>query len=166
MHQLRTATLLSACLLASTLAQAVEPVSSTLSVSRVVPTVNGQEHLDRAVSARPGEMLEYAVDLHNAGSTAVHGLSATLPLPSGTELVAGSTRPAASMASVDGKQFQQIPLRRTVALADGTQREELVPLSEYRYLRWAPSDLGANADLKVSARVRVSAIGGAAGVVK
>lgn len=164
MLYLRSLALISIGVVACATSLASEPVSTTLSVGRVVSAGSGQEKLEKAASARPGDVLEYAVDLHNGGSSAVHGLSATLPLPAGTELMPDSARPSASLASTDGREYSRIPLRRTVVLADGTRRDELVPIAEYRFLRWAPGDLAANSDLKVSARVRVNAAGGFAGI--
>jgi uncharacterized repeat protein (TIGR01451 family) len=141
---------------ATGMVRAAEPVTSTLTVSRVV-ALGSQEQLQPASTARPGDTLVYTLDLHNGGVGSAHGLSATLPIPIGTELVADSMNPAVAQASLDGTSYAALPLKRVVHLADGSAREVVVPVSEYRFLRWAPSDIAANGDLKVSARVRVSA---------
>ena len=109
-----------------------------------------------AATAKPGDTLEYVVELRNGGGSTVSGLSATLPLPAGTELIPGSERPARVLASLDGATFNAIPLKRSVRRADGAVVEELVPAGEYRFLRWSSSDLPVNATLRYSARVAVA----------
>ena len=137
-------------------AAAAEPISNTLSVHRVVIEAGGQEKALPAATAKPGDTLEYVVELRNGGGSAVSGVSATLPLPSGTELIPGSERPAQVLASVDGSTFGAMPLKRTVKRANGAIVDELVPAGEYRFLRWNSSALPANSTLRYSARVAVS----------
>ena len=137
-------------------AYGAEPVSNTLSVHRIVVGADGSEQAQAATAARPGELLEYNAEFRNAGSAVARGLEATLPIPQGVTYVAGSARPAGARASVDGTSFAPMPLVRRVRHADGTLADERVPLSEYRYLRWAPADLASNGALSVSARVVVA----------
>ena len=137
-------------------AAAAEPITNTLSVHRVVLESGGLERTVAASTAKPGDTLEYVVDLRNNGAAPVSGLSATLPLPAGTELIPGSEHPAKALASLDGATFGAMPLKRSVKRADGSIADELVPSSEYRFLRWSTSDLPANATLHYSARVNVS----------
>jgi uncharacterized repeat protein (TIGR01451 family) len=140
----------------SGLATASEPITNTLTVHRVVAESGGLEKAVSAATAKPGDTLEYVVELHNGGGAAVNGLSATLPLPAGTELIPGSERPSKALASLDGSTFSPMPLKRAVKRADGAIVDELVPPSEYRFLRWNSPDLPANATLHYSARVSVS----------
>jgi uncharacterized repeat protein (TIGR01451 family) len=146
------------CLLAGAwnMARAAEPVTNTLAVHRIHKQSDGHETSEAVSSARPGDLLEYSAEFHNAGDKAANALVATLPIPVGTEFVPGSQVPAAALASVDGVTFAELPLKRTVKRADGTLHEELVPVSEYRFLRWAPMDLAGHGALTVSARVNVS----------
>jgi len=137
-------------------AHALEPVTNALSVHRVVVESNGHERLESAATAKPGDLLEYVVEFHNNGPSAVKGLAATLPLPAGTEFVMGSEAPMRPEASLDGNRFESLPLKRRVTRADGAVTEELVPAREYRYLRWSPADLAANGTLTVRARVMVA----------
>lgn len=138
------------------LAYAAEPVSNTLVVHRIVRPDGGAETIDSAATARPGDVLEYVVDFRNDGATPARGLTATLPLPVGTEFVPGSPHPAQVQASLDGTTFAPLPLKHWVKAADGSSQQELVPTREYRFLRWAPADLPAHADLSVSARVTIA----------
>ena len=41
---------------------------------------------------------------------------------------------------------------------DGKMETQLIPLSEYRVLRWSLNSLPANAKVSVSARVKVNAV--------
>lgn len=140
----------------SAAAYAAEPVTNTLTVHRVVVRDGGAEQLEAASAAKPGELLEYTAEFRNRGAAVARGLEATLPIPTGLTLVAGSARPAAVRASVDGTTFAPVPLMRQVRRADGSSVEERVPLTDYRYLRWAPADLAANGVLTVSARAVVA----------
>ncbi len=146
------------CLLASAwgIARAAEPVTNTLAVHRITKQSDGHEVSEAASSVRPGDLLEYSAEFHNAGDKAANALVATLPIPVGTEFVPGSTKPAAVLASLDGNTFAEMPLKRTVKGVDGTLHEELVPPSEYRFVRWAPMDLAGHGALTVSARVNVA----------
>lgn len=137
-------------------ARAAEPVSNTLTVNHVVALAGGSERLEAAATARPGELLQYTAQFHNAGAGIARGLTATLPIPAGVVLVPGSIRPTGAQASLDGTTFAALPLTRHVRRADGSDATERVPLAEYRYLRWSPADLATNATYAVSARVVVA----------
>jgi uncharacterized repeat protein (TIGR01451 family) len=147
------------CLLCAVqgLAYAAEPVSNTLVAHHIVQQAGGPEKAESAATARPGDVLEYVADFRNDGASTARGLTATLPLPAGTEFVPGSQHPAQVQASLDGKTFAPLPLKRQIKAADGSSHEESVPTRDYRFLRWAPADLPAHADLSVSARVTVTA---------
>ena len=140
------------------LALATEAVTNTLTVHRIAAQSGGGEAVEPAAAAKPGDVLEYIAQFHNNGASIAHGLSATLPLPVGTEFVAGSQHPSTALASLDGTTFEALPLKRVVKAADGTLHEELVPAREYRYLRWAAADLPGSGDLSVSARVRIAGV--------
>jgi uncharacterized repeat protein (TIGR01451 family) len=140
------------------LALAAEAVTNVLVVHRIAVQPGGTEAAEPAAAARPGDVLEYKALFHNNGSTVAHGLSATLPLPVGTEFLPGSQQPAAALASTDGAIFEALPLKRVVKAADGSSHEEVVPAREYRYLRWAGTDLPGSGDLAVSARVRIAGV--------
>jgi uncharacterized repeat protein (TIGR01451 family) len=124
----------------------------------VAPNVEGgRETRASAESAKPGDVIEYRADYRNAGKSTVRAVQATLPIPPGTELLAGSATPGTGLrASLDGKAYQALPLMRRVKRADGQSVEVPVPLAEYRFLRWDLGDLAAQRETSVSARVRVS----------
>ena len=60
-------------------------------------------------------------------------LVATLPIPEGLEYLPKTVRPAPALASLDGKTFAPMPLKRKVRLADGREVEREVAASEYRF---------------------------------
>jgi uncharacterized repeat protein (TIGR01451 family) len=143
--------------------QAAAPqVLSELSVKRVVVIHRNsevRESLEAAAQAQPGDTLEYVARYRNQSLVPVQQLEATLPIPQGTRLVlntanpTNAAKPAPQRASLDGVRYAPIPLKRMVRQSDGREVEQLVPLEEYRYVRWSPQRLAPGADLSVSARV-------------
>lgn len=154
--------LLSLCLFAATLALgqaalAQSPaVTSSLSAQRV-EMVEGKAVLKPAAQGKPGEVIEYSGTYRNTSAAAVNKLQATVPVPPGTTFIAGSAQPAQAQASTDGTRFEAMPLMRTVRQANGSERKEAVPLSEYRALRWDVGTLAAGSTAVVSLRVRIDA---------
>jgi uncharacterized repeat protein (TIGR01451 family) len=137
------------------LAQNSADVLSTLSVERISSDAQGKEVAGPAASARPGDVLQYIVDYKNQGKSAARSLVVTLPLPVGTEYIAGSASPVASLASVDGIVFAPVPLMRKVTQADGKIIEQALPAASYRFLRWNGLDLAAGKNRMYSTRVKV-----------
>ena len=135
-------------------AQGRDPVETRLEARKVVRDAEGRESLASADAARPGETIEYVATYRNTGKQPVRNLAATLPIPANTELIAGSARPANAQASLDGRTFSAPPLKRRV-VRDGKSVDEDVAPREYRYLRWLPGELGGEASVSFSARVRV-----------
>ena len=130
-------------------------VMVTMEVKRVVKGDDGQESLGSADQAKPGDILQYTATYTNKTNKVWRDLEATIPIPTYTEYVPASSRPAGAKASLDGKAFQTIPLRRKVKQADGKEITQLVPYGEYRTLRWFVGKLSENQELKFSTRVRV-----------
>jgi uncharacterized repeat protein (TIGR01451 family) len=137
-------------------AQTANDVVVTLKAQKVEQTRDGKEVLRIADRAVPGEVIQYDALYRNQGKKGIHNLQPTLPIPTGLEYLPGSAKPAPSKASVDGKNFAPIPLMRQVALPDGTKKEEPVPASEYRALRWELGDLDSGRNALVTARARLA----------
>lgn len=129
-------------------------VSAELAALRVSTTANGQETLQPAREAKPGDLLEYRVIYRNTGTATASRVEATLPIPRDTAYEA-SARELAPQASLDGKRFEPTPLTRSITLPDGRKAIEPVPLAAYRWLRWPLGDLAKNQSTTVRARVRV-----------
>ena len=67
---------------------------------------------------------------------------------------ADGRRPAKAQASLDGRAFADMPLRRKTT-RNGQAIEESVPCREYRAIRWDAGDLAAGGSLPFTIRVRV-----------
>lgn len=128
--------------------------TSKLTVSRIDAS-DDKAAPKSASSAKPGDVLEYSATYANAGKAPVERVQAVVPVPLGTILLADSAKPADPQASLDGVNFSAIPLKRIVKLPDGKSREELVPLSEYRALRWPIGTIAPSQNVVVSLRARV-----------
>jgi uncharacterized repeat protein (TIGR01451 family) len=147
--------LLAAGLVLAQLAAAQTPaVTSTLQAHKV-ENVGGKVVVSSADVGKPGDLVEYAGTYRNAGAKPVEKLIATLPVPAGTSYVSGSAEPGRAEASVDGVRYAPMPLKRIVRAADGTTREEPVPVSEYRFVRWEIGALNAGAESVVKLWVRI-----------
>jgi uncharacterized repeat protein (TIGR01451 family) len=134
---------------------AAEPLTASLEAHKVV-LAEGKEQLVAAAEAKPGDVLEYRATYRNISAKALRAVMATLPVPSsGVEYLPNTAAPAGVEASIDGAQFAPAPLKRVVMTPDGRPQQQLVPASEYRFLRWPLGDLPAGASKTVSARVRV-----------
>ena len=142
-------------LTAPAIVHAAGDVSVVLTARRVA-VVDGKETLTPADQASPGDVIEYRAEYRNAGANAVKQLAATLPVPSGMEYLPQAGGVRAQLASLDGRTFEAIPLKRKVRLTNGREVVREVPLSEYRYLRWTLGTLASRQSRTVSARVRVT----------
>jgi len=139
-------------------ALAADDLKVTLDAKRVV-TANGKESFQPAATARPGEVIQYQATYRNPSTHGVRQVLATLPIPQGMEYVARSAEPQQVLASVDGKSYAPVPLKRSVRLEDGREVQREIPTTEYRFLRWPLGDLGARGEESVKARVRVTPAG-------
>ncbi len=131
-------------------------VVASLTAKKVVAAPDGKPAFQSAEKASPGDVIEYQAVYTNQNRGPIKNLVPTMPIPAGMEYVPGSAKPAQVLASLDGKKFEPVPLKRTVALPNGKQEIREVPYSEYRVLRWNGSDLAPNGSLSVSARTKMS----------
>lgn len=160
--------ILRSCLLAATVLLALPAfaqaptVTSTLQAQRV-EEASGKPVRKPVHTVKPGDIVEYSGTYRNSGTAAAARLLATIPVPAGTTFVAASADPASAQASTDGSRFAPMPLMRSVRQADGTTRQEPVPLAEYRFVRWEIGTLPAGRETVVAMRVRVDAAESVAG---
>ncbi|MDY0746730.1 hypothetical protein SNE35_19620 [Paucibacter sp. R3-3] len=111
---------------------------------------------------RPGDVIEYEARYVNGTAKALTKVQLTLPVPEGgVSYLPGalSTTPVDS-ASLDGKHFEPLPLRREVRLPDGRREMQEVPASEYRFLRWNLGTLPAGSERAVRARMQLAPVAG------
>lgn len=130
-------------------------VSAELAALHVSTGADGQERLQPAREAKPGDLLEYRVIYRNTGAATAARVEATLPIPQDTVYEVAAAKDLAPQASLDGKCFEPTPLKRNVTLPDGRKVLETVPTTAYRWLRWPLGDLAKNQAATVRARVRV-----------
>lgn len=138
---------------------ATAEVVANLTARKVVTTAGGSQSYQPADKASPGDVIEYQALYTNQGKTPVKNLIPTMPIPAGMEYIPGSAKPAQVMASLDGKKFEVVPLKRTVTLPNSKQEVREVPYDEYRFVRWSAGDMTAGGSTMVSARTRVSDTG-------
>lgn len=133
-------------------------VEANLSASKVTLSADGKEVLSVADKVAPSDLLEYKTLYKNNGKSTIKSVVATLPIPVGMTYVAGTAKPSGAQASLDGNIFAAMPLKRMVKKPDGKMETQLIPLLEYRALRWNLSELSSNAKVSVSARTKVNAV--------
>jgi uncharacterized repeat protein (TIGR01451 family) len=132
-------------------------VQSELIAEKLVRAPSGQFSRTAADSVKPGDLVAYTATYRNTGKSPADKLAATIPIPAGTTFVEASSEPAGAQASTDGVRFAAMPLVRTVRQADGSTRQEPVPLADYRYVRWDLGTLPASGQRAVALRVRIDA---------
>jgi hypothetical protein len=139
-------------------AAAAEPIKVSLLRKKIVIKA-GVETVETADLVKPGDVIEESATYKNISDKVISKFVAQLPVPSNTELIANSTKPIAALASLDGAQYAPIPLKRAAVPAKNAQGADApllsVPLSEYRYLRWAQDEISPGKTITVSARFRV-----------
>ncbi|MEW6156816.1 MAG: hypothetical protein AB1813_05250 [Verrucomicrobiota bacterium] len=149
--------LMAAFLIASAMAQLqAGDLAINLVAQRVVAQADGSEVLETAGKSKPGDVIQYRAEYTNQTGGKISNLQPTLPIPAGMEYIDAGATPAPDAASLDGKTFSAIPLKRVVKQPGGGVKEEIVPAAEYRALRWSVKELGAGQATQVTARVRVS----------
>ncbi len=127
----------------------------SLNARKVVRQADGKEKLVTADRAFPGEVIQYDALYLNQSGKAIRNVSPTLPIPNGMVFVPESATPAPAEASLDGRKFEPIPLKRKVTLANGEEKEEEVPPTQYRALRWHLGGMAAGAQATVTARTKL-----------
>ena len=132
-------------------------VAESLDARIVEQKPGGKVLLRAAYRARPGDVVEYQATYTNTGSKSVQGVVATLPVPVGSEYVLASAQPREVLASLDGKSFAPVPLRRATPKLDGGQQLLPVQVADYRYLRWYIEMLAPGESAVVTARMQVVA---------
>ncbi len=136
-------------------ALAAPAVTSELQAFKVVEK-EGKSALVAADKVAPGDVIEYRVEYRNQSKSAVKDLDATLPMPTGLTVLTDSLRPLQARASVDGRTFGPMPLRRRVKNADGTVSIVTIPASQIRFLRWTVPQLEAGKSISFAARARIN----------
>lgn len=129
-------------------------VDVTLQAFQVVGTKDVK--LVPTTRANPGDTIEYQVTYRNNGTTPARQTKAVLPVPEGgMAYLPDTASPAKVEASLDGKTYAAVPLKREV-MRDGKKVTETVAPTEYRFLRWDLGDLPPGQAATVKSRMRLN----------
>lgn len=132
-----------------------DQVKVVLKAFKVARTAD-KESLVSADTAKPGDVIEYQAVFSNLDKAApAKDVKGVVPVPSGLEYLPGTVQPKDAEATVDGSTYAPVPLKRQVKTADGKTVEQLVPYSEYKFLRWNLGEISAGTSKTVSARMKV-----------
>lgn len=131
-----------------------EPLKVIMTLKKIVVR-DGVETKQSAETVKPGDLAEYTVEYRNQSAQAVRGVLGDLPIPVGMSYESGSAVPSGFLASTDGKNFSAEPLKRRQRNPDGSETDVLVPLREYRALRWDLGEISPKTSKTVRARVKV-----------
>ena len=129
-------------------------VSVTLHADRI-ELKDGAAVSNPVTSVKPGDVVEYSSVYRNDSNAAVQQLRAVIPIPVGSTYQAGSAVPAGAQASLNGVDFEPIPIQRNVRQPDGSDRLMPVPLTDYRALRWTLPTLPPAQNSTARLRVRI-----------
>ena len=140
---------------ASLQAREKKDLDIVLSARKVMVDQTGRETLVEA-DAAPGDVVEYRALFVNAGAKPLRHIEPTLPIPDGMEYLPASGPLAPSMASLDGKKFEPIPLIVGREIERGVELFVKVPPAAYRAVRWQAAELAPGETLIVTARARVT----------
>ncbi|MDV2860457.1 hypothetical protein R0I52_07010 [Psychrobacter sp. CAM01] len=122
------ATIVSAGLL--NMAHANESLKMELTANKVVKNAEGKISYLPVSTAPAGTIVQYKATYTNTINQNINDLAVTLPIPANMTFT-GEVFPTSAQASIDGKNYADMPLMRKV---DGKLVK--IPLSEYRSLRW------------------------------
>jgi len=125
-------------------AHADEALKMELTANKVVKNAEGKISYSPVRTAPAGTVIQYKALYTNTINENINDLAVTLPIPANMTFT-GEASPASAQASIDGKNYADMPLMRKV---DGKLVK--IPLSEYRTLRWDIKLLPANKSAAVA----------------
>ena len=132
------------------MAYANNGVKMELTTNEVVKDQQGKVAYIPVRTASTGAIIEYKATYTNTLAQDLNDLIITLPIPSSMTFT-GEAYPASAQASIDGKNYADIPLMRQVS-----GKITNMPLSEYRYVRWNIKLLPAKKSANVSLNTTVN----------
>lgn len=111
-------------------AHADDALKMELTANQVIKNAEGKTVYTPVRTAPAGTVIQYKANYTNTINKDINDLMVTLPIPANMTFT-GDAMPASAQASIDGKNYADIPLMRKV---DGKMVK--IPYSEYRTLRW------------------------------
>lgn len=128
LHSVLLATLAFSCLL--NIAHADDALKMELTANQISKNADGKTVYSPVRTAPAGTVIQYKATYTNTINSDINDLMVTLPIPANMTFT-GDASPASAQASIDGKNYADMPLMRKV---DGKMVK--IPYSEYRTLRW------------------------------
>lgn len=123
-------TTVASTLMLSTAYAEEDALKMELTANKVVTNAEGKTTYAPVNTAPQGTVIQYKATYTNTINQDINDLQVTLPIPANMTFN-GEAMPASAQASIDGKNYADMPLMRKV---DGKLVK--IPLSEYRSLRW------------------------------
>ncbi len=145
--QLIMTALISTALLGS--AQAADALKMELQANKIIKNADGKLVSVAASNAKSGETVQYRAIYTNIIAQPINDVAVTLPIPANMTFT-GEAKPNSAQATVDGKNFADMPLMRKV-----NGKLVKIPLSEYRAVRWNIKLLPANKSADVAINTTV-----------
>lgn len=125
-------------------AASAEALQMQLQASKVVKNEEGKTTYVPVSTAQPGTVIQYKATYSNVIDKEINDVLVTLPIPDNMTFT-GTAFPASAQASIDNKNYADMPLMRQV---DGKLVK--IPYSEYKSLRWNIKMLPAHKSAAVS----------------
>jgi len=125
-------------------AHAEDALKMQLSANKVVTNSEGKVSYVPVNTAPAGTVVQYKATYSNTINQDIQDLEVVLPIPANMTFT-GEAVPASAQASIDNKNYADMPLMRKV---DGKMVK--IPFSEYRTLRWNIKLLPANKSAAVA----------------
>ncbi|WP_227671371.1 hypothetical protein [Psychrobacter sp. 72-O-c] len=142
LKQLMMTALISTAFLSS--AQAADALKMELTANKVVKDAEGKVTYLPVRTAPAGTVIQYKAIYTSTVNQSINDLAVTLPIPANMTFT-GEVSPSSAQASIDGKNYADMPLIRKVS-----GKVVNVPLSEYRSVRWNIKLLPAKKSAAVS----------------
>lgn len=111
-------------------ANADDALKMDLTANKVVKSPEGKTTYLPVRNAPVGTVIQYKATYSNTINKDIQDLAVVLPIPANMTFT-GEAFPSSAQASIDGKNYADMPLMRKV---DGKMVK--IPFSEYRTLRW------------------------------
>ena len=125
-------------------AYADDALKMELTANKVVKNTEGKVSYVPVSTAPAGTVIQYKSTYTNTINKDINDLMVTLPIPANMTFT-GEAIPASAQASIDGKNYADMPLMRKV-----NGKMVKIPFSEYRTLRWNIKLLPANKSAAVA----------------
>ena len=121
---------ISASVLLLSTANADDALKMDLTANKVIKNAEAKNTYLPVRNAPAGTVIQYKATYSNTINKDIQDLAVVLPIPANMTFT-GEAIPSTAQASIDGKNYADMPLMRKV---DGKMVK--IPFSEYRTLRW------------------------------